>query len=113
MAAPYRTATSVPETPNLASGGDHDGSVQMAQSGATANGLTVTQEERGTKAESASRAVLNRVSMPRLGRAAMPFGGSYKAYSFGCALVWLIVLAIAAGTDVSERRTSQLTCAGW
>ncbi len=43
----------------------------------------------------------------------MPFGGSYKAYSFGCALVWLIVLAIAAGTDVSERRTSQLTCAGW
>jgi hypothetical protein len=39
--------------------------------------------------------------------------GSYKAYSFACALVWLIVLAIAAGADESKRRTIRLTCAGW
>jgi hypothetical protein len=38
---------------------------------------------------------------------------SYKAYSFGCVLVWLIILAIAAGADESKRRTIQLTCAGW
>jgi hypothetical protein len=28
-------------------------------------------------------------------------------------LVWLIILAIAAGADESKRRTIQLTCAGW
>ena len=39
--------------------------------------------------------------------------GSYEAYSFGCVLVWLIILAIAAGADESKRRTIQLTCAGW
>jgi hypothetical protein len=38
---------------------------------------------------------------------------SYKAYSFGCVLVWLIILAIAAGADESKRRTIQLTCASW
>ncbi len=38
---------------------------------------------------------------------------SLKAYSFGCALVWLIVLKIAAGADESKRRTIQLMCAGW
>ena len=39
--------------------------------------------------------------------------GSYKRYSFGCMLVWIIVLAIAAGADESKRRPIQLTCAGW
>jgi len=39
--------------------------------------------------------------------------GSYKWYSFGCMLVWLIILAIAAGADESKGRTLQLTCAGW
>jgi hypothetical protein len=39
--------------------------------------------------------------------------GSYKGYSLGCALVWVIILAITAGADESKRRTIQLTCAGW
>ena len=38
---------------------------------------------------------------------------SYEAYSSGCALVWLVILAITAGTYESKRRTIQLTCAGW
>ena len=38
---------------------------------------------------------------------------SYKAHSFGCVLVWLIALGIAAGADEQKRRTIRLTCAGW
>ena len=65
-------------------------------SGATADGRTLTQEERGTKAESASRAVLNRVIMPRSGRAAMPFEGRFPAMMSMC----------TRGAEVTRRTAS-------
>ncbi|HXY44146.1 MAG TPA: hypothetical protein VEH29_08150 [Acidimicrobiales bacterium] len=40
--------------------------------------------------------------------------GSYTSYGIGCALVWLVILAITSvTTDESKRRTIRMACAGW
>jgi hypothetical protein len=39
---------------------------------------------------------------------------TYTVYGLGCAVAWLIVLAIATTlTDEGKRRTLRLMCAGW
>jgi len=39
---------------------------------------------------------------------------SYGAYSIGCVVVWLIILATATvAAEESKRRRIWLTCAGW
>lgn len=39
---------------------------------------------------------------------------TYTAYGIACAVVWLVVLAIAgAAADESKRRAIRLTCGGW
>lgn len=39
---------------------------------------------------------------------------TYAAFGIGCAVVWLVILAVTStSTDESKRRTIRLTCAGW
>lgn len=39
---------------------------------------------------------------------------TYTAYGIGCAVVWLVILAVTAGAvDQGKQRTIRLTCAGW
>jgi hypothetical protein len=40
--------------------------------------------------------------------------GSYGRYGVGCALAWLVALAVAARVpDEGKRRAVRITCAGW
>jgi len=39
---------------------------------------------------------------------------TYTTYGIGCAMVWLVILAVTSrGDDEDKRRTIRLTCAGW